>query len=217
MAYGHWNPIEQTTKITSCKEWVFWTSTYTPPVEACHQSHFIHACSEWFWNKKRGEETRRPSPGGAHQSLPNWEQLGEKLYCWIKLGWNCEGGWADTSMRSCVSNQLVKYNHLQPKRPRWTQYAPALAVHGQAAQDLPETGETNIPRCYGKTTCPASSGQLHVFWECGGSNNISITEKNCITTSSANKICNKNSRLFLGLHGIKPGCNHLLLRLRHGP
>ena len=55
-----------------------------------------------------------------HYKIENdWEG---KLYCGIELGWNYEGRWVDTSMRTYVSNQLVRYDYPQPKGLQQTPY-----------------------------------------------------------------------------------------------
>ena len=58
----------------------------------------------------------------------NWK--GE-LYCGIELRWDYKGGWVDTSMRTYVHHQLVRYDYPLPKRPQQTPYAPASTVYGR--------------------------------------------------------------------------------------
>ena len=61
-----------------------------------------------------------------------------KLYCGIELRWNYEEGWVDTSMSTYVHHQLVRYDHPLPKRNQRIPYAPAPAVCGRKAQEMPE-------------------------------------------------------------------------------
>ena len=84
----------------------------------------------------------------------DWEG---KLYCGIKLWWDYEGGWVNTPMRTYVHHQLVRYNHPLPKRPQQTPYAPAPAVYGRKAQEIPEPDKNN-PRRKQKIARPAGSG-----------------------------------------------------------
>ena len=68
----------------------------------------------------------------------------KELYCGIELRWDYDGGWVDTSMRTYLHHQMVKYDHPLPKHPQQTLYAPAPTVHGRKAQEMPEPNSSPL-------------------------------------------------------------------------
>ena len=53
-------------------------------------------------------------------------------------------------MRTYVHHQLVRYDHPLPKHPHRTPYAPAPAVYGRKAQEMPEPNKTPLLDAKGK-------------------------------------------------------------------
>jgi hypothetical protein len=61
------------------------------------------------------------------------------LYCGISLDWNYDERYVDLAMPNYVEKQLVRYEHVRPKRPQHCPYAPNPIKYGAKTQDpLPE-------------------------------------------------------------------------------
>eukprot|EP00804_Cyclotella_cryptica_P015783 CCRYP_013414-RA/>CCRYP_013414-RA protein AED:0.38 eAED:0.38 QI:0/-1/0/1/-1/1/1/0/253 len=56
------------------------------------------------------------------------------LYCGIKLHWNYDKGYLDTTMENYVRKNLLKYNHEKPRKPQDCPYEPHPKKYGTAAQ-----------------------------------------------------------------------------------
>ncbi len=64
------------------------------------------------------------------------------LYCGIKLHWNYEKGYLDTSMENYVRKDLLKYNHAKPRKLQDCPYEPQPKKYGSAAQLTDPPDET---------------------------------------------------------------------------
>ena len=108
---GHWNTSQQSLKSRLAKKGYFEWKHISCPIS-------FTLVVDNFGIKYVGKE----HADHLLSALTNYYKIGNdwkgELYCGIESRWDYEGGWVDTSMRTYVHHQLIRYDHPLPKRPQ---------------------------------------------------------------------------------------------------
>ena len=97
-----------------------------------------------FGVKYVGEENARHLINALTTNYEVSTDWNGSLYCGIKLDWNYNERYLDTSMAGYVKKQLIRYKHVKTSKPQNTPLQPAPKKYGSASQEPPPPDESPL-------------------------------------------------------------------------